>query len=102
MKAKPGTIVDHINRSKLDNRKSNLRFTTTTLNSFNAKNRRDNRSGIRGVFWEKQHKKWAAQLSVGGKNYFLGYHQTIESAILARTNGIKKLLKGGEQYVKQD
>jgi hypothetical protein len=43
-------VIDHINRDPLDNRKNNLRFTTPSVNSTNAKPRTENKSGIRGVY----------------------------------------------------
>lgn len=43
-------VIDHINRNPLDNRKTNLRITTRSVNSTNAKERTESKSGIRGVY----------------------------------------------------
>lgn len=46
-------VIDHINRDPLDNRKSNLRITSRSINSTNAKERVKSRSDIRGVYKRK-------------------------------------------------
>lgn len=43
-------VIDHINRNPLDNRKANLRITSRSVNSTNAKERTESKSGIRGVY----------------------------------------------------
>lgn len=44
------SVIDHINRDPLDNRRNNLRITSRSINSTNAKPRKENSSGIRGVY----------------------------------------------------
>jgi len=62
MNAQPGTILDHINGDKLDNRKSNLRFCTTSQNGYNRKRQKNNISGHAGIGWNKQFGKWKARI----------------------------------------
>lgn len=84
MEAKPGQEIDHINRDKLDNRRSNLRFCSRVENLLNTKVRVDNRSGYKGVRWKTDKKMWLAEIGYSGKTLFLGHFAEIESAIQAR------------------
>lgn len=77
-------LVDHINRNKKDNRKSNLRNTDKSINAFNAKMRSTNKSGITGVHWRKDTKKWEASIKKNYKKYTLGDYATKEEAMAAR------------------
>jgi len=72
--------VDHINGNKLDNRIENLRSVTTTQNQYNAKKRKDNISGVKGISWYKRYNKWRAQCKVEGKTISLGYYLDIREA----------------------
>jgi len=66
--------VDHFNQDTLDNRRKNLRPATSAENCQNKKvDRRNNKSGLRGVSWCNTKKKWIAQIMLGRKNKFLGY-----------------------------
>ena len=47
---------------RLDNRKTNLREITPTLNNHNSRLRKSNVSGYRGVCWNKSLNLWAIQL----------------------------------------
>lgn len=76
--------IDHINRTRDDNRISNLRAATSTENSFNKSVCSNNSSGVAGVYWSAEHGKWKAQISVRGKRHFLGLHDTLEAAKAAR------------------
>lgn len=75
-------VIDHKNCNKLDNRRSNLRFCTRSQNSMNRR--------CRGYYWSKIHKKWIAQITLGGKGKHLGVFKSEEDAKKARVNAVKK------------
>jgi hypothetical protein len=75
----PRHLIDHINGNPLDNRWCNLREAT---NSQNQANRSVvlSRSGILGVTWHKQSRKWQAAIKQNGKNKHLGLFDDIDEA----------------------
>lgn len=79
--------VDHINRNPLDNRRSNLRICTRQENQFNTSVHKNSKTGIKGVYWHKHGKRWAAQIRLDRKQ-FVRYFRTIEEA----TVGYNKLV----------
>lgn len=72
--------VDHINRSRTDNRLINLRGATHTQNQANKKLGKTARSGFRGVWYSESKNLWRAQGSQEGKTITLGYFKTGEEA----------------------
>ena len=55
--------------------------------------RTDNKSGIRGVSWDKTRHKWVAQLRFQGKNHNLGRYDNIADAKTAREKAEEKYFK---------
>lgn len=90
-KTPDGLFTDHINRNKLDNRKSNLRTVTKSLNGLNREKTRRNASGFNGVHFDSWTKKWRAEIKVSGKKMSLGRFFNIEDAIDARKKAEAKL-----------
>ena len=68
----PADLIDHINNDALDNRIENLRAASHVINTRNAKLRKDSTSGIKGVSWHKQTRKWVGQLWHEHKIYKVG------------------------------
>lgn len=76
--------IDHINHDKLDNRKVNLRIVTHSENILNAKLNKNNKSGHKGVSWNKAYKKWESFITINKKHIYLGRYDNINEAVLAR------------------
>lgn len=85
-----GQDIDHISGNKLDNRRSNLRVCTHQQNMFNQKIRNTNSSGVSGVSYHKQAKKYEAYIHFSGKKINLGLFGKFEDACKARTIAAKK------------
>lgn len=79
-----GMQIDHINGKRDDNRLSNLRVVTHQENTQNAKRRKDNASGVNGVYWNKQGGKWHSRIQVDGGKIHLGYFDDWFEAVCAR------------------
>ena len=73
-------IVDHINHNKADNRKCNLRITTKSENSRNVALRKNNKSGVTGVYWSNHFNKWIAKIMIDKKESTLGMFDVFEEA----------------------
>ena len=83
----PVCEVDHINGDRKDNRWINLRDISPFENSRNQGNRKDNKSGVRGVTWHEPKKgrpHWKARISHKGVRYDLGNYQKKEDAVKVR------------------
>jgi len=61
-KTPEGFMTDHINRDKLDNRKTNLRSVSNSINQYNTALRPLNTSGLKRLFWNKNSKRWIARI----------------------------------------
>ena len=80
----PEQFIDHINRNRADNRWSNLRAATPVLNSHNKNIRRDNKSGVCGVYFIERCQRWWAHIGVAGGRKTLGYFKSKDQAVEAR------------------
>lgn len=76
-------ILDHINGTRTDNRPANLRAASALENSQNARVRRANSSGYRGVQQNKWSGRWVAAIQVAGVKQHLGTFDTPEAASAA-------------------
>lgn len=86
----PTSEIDHINGVKDDNRVENLREATRSQNMQNTERWSTNRSGYKGVCWNKASQKWQAQISNNGIIY-LGLYDTPEAAYAACCEASRRL-----------
>lgn len=84
-----GKVVDHINHNTLDNTKNNLRVCTQAENTRNRGSQKNNTSGYKGVwqnrniYKDKIYISWAAQIRHNTKKIHLGCFKTKEEAYKA-------------------
>lgn len=80
-----GLVVDHLNRRRLNNRKSNLRVCTPFENALNnptAVGRR-RQGGLRNVYWDEARQVWRVRFQVQGHRYYLDDCKTLAEAAAA-------------------
>ena len=88
----PSDQIDHVNGIKGDNRIANLREATVSENGSNQRQARsDNKTGLLGVSWNKQHKKFVAKIDLAGKRSNLGYFPTAEEGHAAYLKAKREL-----------
>lgn len=80
----PTLQIDHVNRTRTDNRVENLREVNNSQNQQNASLSPRNTSGFRGVSWQKSSQRWHAYIKVNGKRKHLGYFEDAAAAHDAR------------------
>lgn len=76
----PEPEADHKNTNRADNRWDNLRQATEMQNRRNRSIGRNNTTGFKGAFWNKEWRRWSSSITADGKNHFLGYFDTAEKA----------------------
>lgn len=72
--------VDHIDRDRLNCRRSNLRLATHGTNMQNKANYHGSRSRFRGVTWLKNYERWQARVQVNGNRMLIGFYDNEEEA----------------------
>lgn len=85
----PKDQLDHIDHDRSNDRIENLREVTRAENMKNMSMSKNNTSGVTGVHWHKQHKKWAAQIRTSRKTKHLGYFENFEDAVEVRKDAEK-------------
>jgi hypothetical protein len=79
----PSVAVDHINRIRWDNRRSNLRIATNAENAQNRGSLNGATSRFRGVSRTADGKKWFARVTLAGVVHYLGRFEHEEDAAQA-------------------
>jgi len=86
-------MIDHINGNGLDNRISNLRDVTHSVNQLNRRGARvDSLTKIRGVTFDPKKKLYRAHIQIQGRRHYLGRFKNAALAENAR-NSFEQLTK---------
>ena len=82
--------IDHIDGNPSNNHIENLRQADRSKNCMNQRLNSKNTSGVKGVSWRKDKKKWNVRVKIDKKNIHLGYFDDIELAELVAIEGRNK------------
>lgn len=74
------TRVDHRDGNGLNNCRANLRVCCHQQNLANARRRADNRSGFKGVGYNRRIDRYHARIHIDGRSKFLGSFRTPQEA----------------------
>lgn len=80
----PAGEIDHINGLRADNRLCNLRDVPIGENNKNIARSKANTSGVTGVHWRPDHKKWGCNIRYMGKLKHLGFFDDFAAAVVRR------------------
>lgn len=86
-------VIDHINGDGLDNRRENLRVCTQSQNLGNSR-KTHGVSRHKGVYWNKEHEAFHAQIGDCSATKFLGHYASEDDAAIAYNLAAKE--KWGE------
>ena len=73
-------IVDHIDNDRDNNHIENLREATQQQNCVNRSKHKNNKSGYKNVYFDKQYGKWMVVINTTYKRKFIGYFDDVELA----------------------
>lgn len=80
----PEKWIDHIDGNKQNNDVNNLREVNKTQNAWNSKEFINNKSGHKGVIWNKARQKWQAYITANKKTTHLGLYESFQEACEVR------------------
>lgn len=80
----PENLIDHIDRNAQNNRIENLREVSGSCNLRNTGNPENNTSGVKGICWNKNFKRWIPRITVNSKLYNLGRFEDFAEAVAHR------------------
>lgn len=100
-------FVDHIDGNRLNNQRHNLRLATKSQNGANRGAPSNNKSGFKGIHFDKFNNKWRAEIWCNNKRKRIGRFERIEDAVIAYNETAKELfgefayLNNIKSFVKQ-
>lgn len=77
----------------LNSKKEEILKEGTNLSSLHANISKSNKSGFKGICWDKSRNKWSADITFKGKRYHLGRFSNLSDAITARKAAEEKYFK---------
>ena len=83
-------VIDHINGVRDDNKIINLQLCSHADNIRKATIRKDNKSGISGVYWHIGNKQWIAYMTIDGKRIYIGSSKDKQEVIDMRLKAEKE------------
>lgn len=91
----PDGVIDHLDGNSLNNRLSNLRDVSRTVNGQNQRSAQSrNKTGFLGVSWHSRDNRFQASIRFNGKDKHLGYFLTPEEAHAAYLAAKRELHEG--------
>ena len=91
----PDEMIDHLDGNPLNNRISNLRDVSRSVNNQNQRKAQSrNSTGFLGVSFHKRTGKFQAQITLNGKDKHLGYFPTAELAHAAYLAAKREIHEG--------
>ena len=75
--------VDHIDRNRVNNQVSNLRYATDSQNGANRTKKANTSSTYRGVCWDSTRKKWRVDIMQNYRRNHIGYYDDEREAARA-------------------
>jgi hypothetical protein len=82
LNARKNQQIDHKNRIRFDNRKTNLRFCSSAQNRANSRKRNNRTSKYKGVSWNTERGKWVTQICYNRQTIFIGRFDSERHAAL--------------------
>ena len=92
----PSHEVDHKDRNRANNKWLNLRPATDKQQAENRKLYVNSTSGFRGVVWREAKRKWEARIRHNDADTYLGLHDTLVDAVVARLHAERALYTHAE------
>lgn len=83
--------ADHKDRNRLNCQRDNMRLSTPSQSCANISQHTGNKSGYKGVYFEKRQRKWIANITHEKKHYHIGTFETAEEAAEAYNKKSREL-----------